>query len=107
MSESPKPMYGVWSLTRPDGKAYLGQNPLQCVSIEQRERIPPEVALERILEAAKPTPDEIDAARYRFCVDNNMVLSGGAVSFGWPIAPVGKQWNKYIDSAMAAQKQTK
>ena len=41
-----------------------------------------------------------DAMRYRFCIDNNMILSGGTVSFGWPIAPIGKQWNEYIDAEM-------
>jgi hypothetical protein len=39
-----------------------------------------------------------DAERYRWCVDNNMVLAGGTTAFGWPIAPVGREeWDRYID----------
>lgn len=43
-----------------------------------------------------------DADRYRWCINNNMVLAGGS-SFGWPIAPVGKQWSEYIDAAINAK----
>jgi len=52
-------------------------------------------------------PDELeqlrkDAERYRWCVDNNMVLAGGTTAFGWPIAPVGrKEWDRYIDYTRA------
>lgn len=43
-----------------------------------------------------------DAERYRWCVNNNMVLSGGASAFGWRIAPVGRtEWDRYIDAAIA------
>ena len=48
-------------------------------------------------------PDEQirkDAERYRWCVKNNLVLAGGTREFGWQIAPVGSEWNRYIDSAM-------
>ena len=50
-------------------------------------------------------PDELeqhrkDAERYRWCVKNNLVLAGGTREFGWQIAPVGSEWNRYIDSAM-------
>lgn len=42
-----------------------------------------------------------DAERYRWCVSNNMVLSGGSSAFGWPIAPVGRaEWDRYIDAAI-------
>ncbi|MBP8183990.1 MAG: hypothetical protein KAX88_07805 [Rhodoferax sp.] len=52
---------------------------------------------------APAQPDELeqlrkDAERYRWCVDNNMVLAGGTTAFGWPIAPVGREeWDRYID----------
>ena len=38
--------------------------------------------------------------RYRWCVDNNLVLAGGTREFGWQIAPVGREWNRFIDAAM-------
>ena len=41
-----------------------------------------------------------DAERYRWCVDNNLVLAGGTREFGWQIAPVGREWNRFIDAAM-------
>ena len=37
-----------------------------AAAAEQRERILPEVRLQRILKAVSPTQDEIDAARYRW-----------------------------------------
>ena len=48
-------------------------------------------------------PDEQirkDAERYRWCVKNNLVLAGGTREFGWQIAPVGSEWNRFIDAAM-------
>ena len=42
-----------------------------------------------------------DAARYRYIVDNNIILSGG----GWPIAPFGrKDCDRYIDARLAQAK---
>lgn len=41
-----------------------------------------------------------DAERYRWCVKNNLVLAGGTREFGWQIAPVGSEWNRFIDAAM-------
>ncbi len=55
------------------------------------------------LAAPATAPDEQirkDAERYRWCVKNNLVLAGGTREFGWQIAPVGSEWNRYIDSAM-------
>ena len=54
---------------------------------------------------APAQPDELeqlrkDAERYRWCVDNNLVLAGGTREFGWQIAPVGSEWNRFIDAAM-------
>ena len=61
--------------------------------------------LRAALSAPATAPDEIerlrkDAERYRWCVKNNLVLAGGTREFGWQIAPVGSEWNRYIDSAM-------
>ena len=110
MSESPKPMYGVWSLTRPDGKTYLGQTPSQCVSLEQRERIPPEIALERSLEPATPTPYQIDAARWRRLRDMDwyadkmcVVADPKAIKLG-TFCPFGDELDSMIDSAMQEPK---
>lgn len=49
--DTPKPQVGTWALTAPDGRTYTGDSPLRCVGLEQRERVPPEVALERIFTA--------------------------------------------------------
>ena len=60
-------------------------------------------ALFYALAAPATAPDEQirkDAERYRWCVKNNLVLAGGTREFGWQIAPVGSEWNRYIDSAM-------
>ena len=55
------------------------------------------------LAAPATAPDEQirkDAERYRWCVKNNLVLAGGTREFGWQIAPVGREWNRFIDAAM-------
>ncbi len=64
--ETPKPQQGTWTLTAPDGRTWQASSPLQCCGLESRERVPAEVALQRIKNACAPTPDEIDAARYRW-----------------------------------------
>lgn len=64
--ETPKPQAGTWTLTAPDGRYWEGMTPLAACGAEQSERVPADVALARILEAAKPTPDEVDAQRYRW-----------------------------------------
>ena len=53
-----KPQAGTWTLTAPDGRTWEASSPLHCCGAEQRERVPADVALARILEAAKPDPDE-------------------------------------------------
>ncbi len=51
-----KSMQGTWTLIAPDGRQWQACSPLQCCSAENRERIPPEVALARIM-AAIDEPD--------------------------------------------------
>ena len=59
-----KPMQGTWKLVRPDGRTYHASHPLACLRDEQQERIPPQVALQRIMDAAdEPTQREKDMAR--------------------------------------------
>lgn len=63
MTDTPKPMPGTWTLTAPDGRTWQAESPIRCVALESRERVPPEVALQRIYDAAdEPFPNE---ARYR------------------------------------------
>lgn len=50
--DTPKPMQGTWTLTAPDGRAWQGDSPLRCAGIEQRERVPASVAMERIIAGA-------------------------------------------------------
>lgn len=47
--ETPEPMPGTWTLTSPDGRQWQAESPLHCCRAEQRERVPAEVALARIL----------------------------------------------------------
>jgi hypothetical protein len=60
MSEpiTPKPMQGTWTLTAPDGRTWQADSPLRACSAEQRERVPPAVALARVMAMA----DEPDFA---------------------------------------------
>jgi hypothetical protein len=57
MADTPKPMPGTWTLTAPDGRTWQADSPLRCVANEQRERIPPEIALQRIFDAASEDRD--------------------------------------------------
>jgi hypothetical protein len=57
MTDTPKPMQGIWTLIAPDGKAWQAESPLRVVAKESRERVPASVALERIYAAADETPD--------------------------------------------------
>ena len=52
MIETPKPMNGTWTLTAPDGRTWQADSPLRCVGAEQRERVPEDLALARVLAAA-------------------------------------------------------
>ncbi len=49
---------GLWTLIAPDGRQWRRVSALQCAAAEQRERIPAETALKRILEAADAAMDE-------------------------------------------------
>jgi hypothetical protein len=59
--ETPKPMAGTWTLTAPDGREWKAETPLRCCGLEQRERVPADVALARILAAAKLGADDRDS----------------------------------------------
>jgi hypothetical protein len=60
MSEptTPKAMEGTWMLVAPNGKEYAADSPLRCLKMEMDERVPPSVALARVLAIA----DEPDFA---------------------------------------------
>jgi hypothetical protein len=58
--ETQKPMTGIWTLTAPDGRTWQAETPLRCCGLEQRERVPAEVALARILDAAKLVANDRD-----------------------------------------------
>ena len=45
------PQKGTWTLIAPDGRKWEADSPLAVVGVEQRERIPPSLALERIYRA--------------------------------------------------------
>lgn len=68
--ETPKPIRGVWKLTAPDGRTWQAESPLRCCSAEQRERVPADVAIERILEAARPPKKNAGFLARLFCAHN-------------------------------------
>ena len=112
--ETPKPMAGTWTLTAPDGRTWQADSPLRACGLEQRERVPAQVAMARILEAASPTPDERDAERYRWLCANNFDREGAAQVHTWlhtwePHSQTGEptEWMQRIrggalDAAIAA-----
>ena len=63
-AHTPGPMAGMWTLTAPDGRVWQGDSPLRCVAAESRERVPAEVQLQRIFDAASEDHDwlPIDSA---------------------------------------------
>ena len=56
--ETPKPMPGTWTLTAPNGRTWQAESPLHCCGAEQRERVPREVAMKRVLDLADEPTDE-------------------------------------------------
>ena len=91
--ETPKPQAGTWTLTAPDGRTWEASSPLHCCGAEQRERVPADVALARILEAATQTPDEVDAERYRWLRKNPQWL-------GWEHDFRPDEVDRELDAAM-------
>ena len=68
---TPKPQEGLWTLTAPDGRTYQADSPLRCCGLEQRERVPADVAMARIFRAASEPDDSelldwLDATNKRF-----------------------------------------
>lgn len=91
--ETPKPQAGTWTLTAPDGRTWEASSPLHCCGAEQRERVPADAALTRILEAATQTPDEVDAERYRWLRKNPQWL-------GWEHDFRPDEVDRELDAAM-------
>ena len=91
--ETPKPQAGTWTRTAPDGRTWEASSPLHCCGAEQRERVPADVALARILEAATQTPDEVDAERYRWLRKNPQWL-------GWEHDFRPDEVDRELDAAM-------
>lgn len=58
MVDTPKPQAGTWTLVAPDGRQWKAESPLKCVSKEMLERVPPQVALERIADAIQEVRDD-------------------------------------------------
>jgi hypothetical protein len=52
--DTPKAQKGTWTLPAPDGREWKAESPLRVVGVEMRERVPTEVALERIKELVEP-----------------------------------------------------
>lgn len=54
---------GTWTLTAPDGRTWTADRPLLTVAKESRERIPPAVALGRLMSAAMDTESDVTLAQ--------------------------------------------
>lgn len=53
------PLQDLWTLTAPDGRTWQADSPLKCAGKEQRERVPDDVALERVLaEVSQPALEQ-------------------------------------------------
>lgn len=67
--DTPKPMQGPWTLKRPDGKFYVADSPIACLRAEQAERVPAQVAVQRIMaELVYPhhcAPEDVEALARR------------------------------------------
>lgn len=48
---TPKPVEGLWYLLAPDGRVFNGNSPMECITAEINDRIPPLIALARIRRA--------------------------------------------------------
>jgi hypothetical protein len=55
---TPKAQTGTWTLTAPDGRQWVGASPLKAAAVELRERVPINVAIERINDALEMTDEE-------------------------------------------------
>lgn len=60
VSKSPPAMEGTWILTAPNGREYAAESPLRCCGMEQRERIPPLVAIARVYVCTFLESDDVD-----------------------------------------------
>ncbi len=108
---TPKPMEGTWVLVAPNGREYTGLSPMQALRAEQAERVPSELALERILLSAESTQDERDAVRYRWLRAQNwndgllavVADPKAAVKLGQD-CPSLDRLDEQIDAAMLAER---
>lgn len=42
------PQAGIWKLIAPDGRIWEADHPWKCLALEQKQRIPPQVMIERL-----------------------------------------------------------
>ena len=67
--DTPKPMEGTWVLVAPNGREYTGLSPIQALRAEQAERVPAQVAVQRIMaELVYPhhcAPEDVEALARR------------------------------------------
>lgn len=74
------PQKGIWTLIAPDGRKWQGSSGLEVAGLEQRERIPASVALERIyraLDDESPTPEtRVEYCKCSFTDPDGTVVPG-------------------------------
>jgi Lon protease-like protein len=62
--QTPKPQEGTWTLTAPDGRVWQADSPMHCARLEQRERVPAEIAIARIRKEIEEVEMEVKAQEY-------------------------------------------
>ena len=50
---TPRWQVGTWTLTAPDGRTWTADSPLKTCGLEQRERVPTDIGLQRIFAACR------------------------------------------------------
>lgn len=70
-----KPQVGIWTLVAPDGRKWEADSPIHCCRDEQKERVPPQVAIERLAEALADTDKELACEIAQEILNNYGVLA--------------------------------
>ena len=69
-------------MTAPDGRTWQGPSPLRTVAIEQSERVPPEIALQRVFavcdESEEFLPEHLLLAKFYSVTNQDDLISAMA-----------------------------
>ncbi len=74
---------GTWTLMAPDGRVFAGNSPLSVVRLEQSERIPAYVQMQRLNAMAEESRAEDDTELARLQALNAQMLAALNNAFMW------------------------